>query len=170
MIYIYRLCLTLFESNTNIIHNMFLFIFCSELSAIQEIAKIGSSKNWKAKEKNAIRQQITSLTQLNASYGVSITQWHFLGEWITLRHFSAQVFLACFSSSRCPILKVQSWLNCWTFLSSIGFSRIEMPFNHLTKVYQESQLGQILNCCVTGPNVTEGAFGSSPAGCSFRNA
>lgn len=80
MIYIYTLCLTLFESNTNIIHNMFLFIPCSELPAIQEIAKIGGSKNWNGKEKNGTKQQITSLTQLNATYEVSITQWHFLRE------------------------------------------------------------------------------------------
>lgn len=59
---------------------MFLFIPCSELPAIQEIAKIGGSKNCKGKEKNGTRQQITSLTQLNATYEVSITQWHFLRE------------------------------------------------------------------------------------------
>lgn len=59
---------------------MFLFILCSELLAIQEIAKIGGSKNWKGKEKNGTRQQITSLTQLNATYEVSIIQWHFLEE------------------------------------------------------------------------------------------
>lgn len=86
---------------------MFLFILYSELPAIQEIAKIGS-KNWKWKGKNGTRQQITSLTQLNATYEVSITQWHFLRAGITLRHFSAQVIFACFFSSCCPILKVQS--------------------------------------------------------------
>lgn len=51
MICIYRLCLTLFESNTNVMHSMFLFTPCSELPTIQEIAKIDGSKNWKRKEK-----------------------------------------------------------------------------------------------------------------------
>lgn len=51
MIYTYRLCLTLFESNTDVIHSMFLFTPCSELPAIQEIAKIDGSKNWKRKKK-----------------------------------------------------------------------------------------------------------------------
>lgn len=93
MIYIYRLCLTLFESNTNEIHSMFLFTLCSELPAIQEIAKIDGSKNWKRKEKNGTRQQTISLTQLNATYEGSMTQWHFLKEQIILRHFSTQVIL-----------------------------------------------------------------------------
>lgn len=59
---------------------MFLFILCSELPAIQEIAKTCGSKNWKEKEKNGTRQQITTLTQINATYEISITQWHFLRE------------------------------------------------------------------------------------------
>lgn len=80
MIYIYRLCLTLFESNTNAIRSMFLFTPCSELPAIQAIAKIDGSKNWKKERKNGTRWQIISLTQLNATYEASMTQWHFLRE------------------------------------------------------------------------------------------
>lgn len=56
---------------------MFLFTPCSELLAIQEIAKIDGSKNWKKEWKNGTRWQIIILTQLNATYEASMTQWHF---------------------------------------------------------------------------------------------
>lgn len=42
--------------------------------------------------------------------------------------FCSGNFACFFSSLLCPILKVQSWLSCWALLSSIGFSRTEMPF------------------------------------------
>lgn len=167
MVCMYRLCLTLFESNTNVIHGMFLFTLSSRNCKNSWVLKLEKEREkW---NKVADHQLDTIKCYLWSWYD---SMAFFTGTTYPWAFFCSGNF-ACFSFSLlCPILNVQSLLNCWALLSSTGFSRAGMPFALHWGLPNFTELGQIINCCQTRSNVKEVASGSSSAGYTlgFLNA